>query len=314
MQSWKHESVFAEYITEEELAGSYRSHRRTSSLDPSQRDVVLQNTIYSLQNLQVALAHHETESYWIGQLLTYLQQLQTSAPARSPDEQFNHLYLLRKWLFWVPVHLLQQQGGQGPALLTVAHYYATALSLDLLFPDLGSSFCAKIALSPLEAILNVTNAMQSEHAMDQTSVEIASLMQFPQQTALNFRTRNMPHAPPSQLEIPPHATMLTVTPETLSYTNIGNLSPAFAPSALDFTPSHTPTASQSSSSFLEVPVSQSGFTYGTQSWGSLPSPLFPPSIYTTQEEQIYGYGGLPTLSGGFHQSHGGFVQPVTIWT
>ena len=300
MQSWKHESIFAEYINEEDLlVGAYIPSRQMTSPDSTERFTILGNTVHALQQLQRALMGHEGESYWIGQLLQYIQRLQASSPAQTPDEQFSHLYLLRKWLFWVPVLLLERQGSQGPAMLTLAHFYATALALEPMYPDLGSAFCARVAFAPLETIISVTEAMQSQRAMDQNTMEIASLMQYPQQMAMRFRTKILEL---QQGRMASDSTLLNVNPETLSYTSIGNLSPAFAPSPLHSAGGHL---SSSQSSYLEVPVSQSGFTYGTQSWGAIPSPGFPP-LASQHDDQLYGYS-----LGGFR---GGFVTPAPIWT
>lgn len=298
MQSWKHESIFAEYIDEEDLfVGAYPSRR--SSIELLDRNGILGNTIQAVERLRRFLAGHEAESYWIDQLLDYLQRLHVSSPAQTPDEQFSHLYLLRKWLFWVPTTLLQRPDGQGPAMLTLSYFYATALALEPLYPDLGSAFCARIALSPLEQIVNVVNAMQSQRSMDVNSMEIAALIQFPQQTALAFRSRVIQS---QQIGLQQASAMLNVDPETLNYTSIGNLSPAFAPSAL-----HVSQPAASHTSYLEVPNAQSGFSYGTQSWGAMPSPGFPPQSYSTQDDQLYEYS-----LGGFR---GGFVPPpAPIWT
>lgn len=302
MHGWKHESIFAEYINEEDLfMGVYPCQR--PSLDVTERNAILANSIQASQRLQRFVAGHEAEAYWIAQLLDYLQRIHVSSPPQTPDEQFSHLYLLRKWLFWVPALLLQRQGGQGPAMLIVSHLYATALALEPLYPDLGSAFCARVALSPLEQIINVTDAMQSQRAMDPNSMEIAALMQFPQQMALAFRSRMVQW---EQLGMQQPSPMLSVDPDTLNYTSIGNLSPAFAPSLLH--PAQPATAT-THASYLEVPPAQSGgFSYGTQSWGAMPSPGFPPHSYPTQDEQqLYDYS-----LGGFR---GGFVtSPAPIWT
>jgi len=295
MQAWKHESIFAEYISQEDLLVGSQSPVRTMP-DPAERYRVLSDTVQALHRLQSTLVGHEAESYWIGQLCEYVQRLQTSNPPQTVDDQFSHVYLLRKWLFWVPVLLLQRQGGQGPAMLTLAHFYATALTLEPLYPDLGSAFCARIALSPLENIISVTDAMQSQHAMDQNSMEIASLMQFPRRTALQFRSSMMDAAQGGRTFDSP----VLLSPDTLSYTSIGNLSPAFTPAPLHAVPGPILT-----SSYLEVPVSQPGFTYGTQQWGTVPSPGFPPPEYTLPEDQIYGSG---------MDFRGGFVTPTPIWT
>ncbi|KAI7124005.1 hypothetical protein KC343_g18901 [Hortaea werneckii] len=277
MQSWKHESLFTEYVAEEDLlATSFRAPRRRSS------------------RLQSALVGHEQELSWAYQLHAYVQQLQGIDPAQTPEDQFNCLYQLRKWLFWVPVLLLQSQSSQGPALLTVAHLYSTALALEPLFPELGSSFCSAMALQPLEAIISVTDAMQSQHGINTSTTEIGMLMQYPQQIAMNYRNRAIHLQQPLYQQQP---NMSALGPEALSYTTIGNISPAFAPA----TPSYPMTQSSSSSStpYLEVPGSQSTFSLGTQSWGAMPSPAFPPTMYTTQEEQLYGgYGSIGGFRGG----------------
>ncbi|KAI6793294.1 hypothetical protein KC363_g4927 [Hortaea werneckii] len=237
---------------------------------------------------------HEQELGWAYQLHAYVQQLQGIEPAQTPEDQFNCLYQLRKWLFWVPVSLLQSQSSQGPALLTVAHLYSTALALEPLFPELGSSFCSAMALQPLEAIISVTDAMQSQHGINTSTTEIGMLMQFPQQIAMNYRNRAIHLQQPLYQQQP---NMSALGPEALSYNTIGNISPAFAPA----TPSYPMTQSSSSSStpYLEVPGSQSTFSLGTQSWGAMPSPAFPPTMYTTQEEQLYGgYGSIGGFRGG----------------
>ncbi|KAF2764131.1 hypothetical protein EJ03DRAFT_40569 [Teratosphaeria nubilosa] len=261
MQSWKHESIFAEFIAEEDmLAVALRDgSRKAAPIDPSERMAILQNTQYSLQRLQMTLFGHELELSW------------------PPEEQFNCLYQLRKWLFWVPISLLQRPGGQGPAIMTIAHFYATALSLEPLFPDLGASFCSAMALAPLEAILSVTEAMASGQGHTSTSREISTIMGWPRQTALHYRNMTLQWR---QSTIQPQNSMLPVDPDTFTYTSIGNLSPAFTPS----TPHYSmPPASTAGSSYLEVPPAQASFSYGTQSWGAMPSPGFPPQSFVTQD-------------------------------
>ena len=299
MQSWRHESLFTEYVAEEDLiADSLRSHRRQPSVSPSERSAILHNTTQAVHKLQSALAGQESESYWINQLLAYLQRLQTMNAARTAEEQFSQLYYLRKWLFWVPVSLLQRQGGHGPAMLTLSYFYAVALSLEPLFPDLGSPFCGAIALAPMEAIIGVTDAMQMEYGAAANTHEIINLMQYPKQTAASYRN----HAYQRRAPVIPTMPMVSVGSDTLSYASIGNISPAFAPSPLHYTPQ---SSSGSQSPWLEVPSTHSGFGFGTQTWGSAPSPALP--TLSLQDEQMYGY---MSSMGGFR---GGFV-PTSIWT
>jgi hypothetical protein len=304
MQDWKYESLFAEYIAEEDLvATSFRTHRRQPSVNPTERAVILQNIAQALQRLQFALNGQDLELHWVKQLLAYIQRLQSMSAPRSAEDQFTQLYILRKWLFWVPITLLRRQGGQGAAMLALSHFYATALALEPLFPDLGSSFCSAMALPPLEAIINVTDAMRSEQSVTASSMEIDTLMQFPRQTALSYRSHAIQINQPTIQQDSP---MIHFNPETLSYASIGNISPAFAPS----TPSHygTPLSASSQSPFLEVPSANPSFGYGTQNWATVPSQGFP-QVSSPQDEQIYGY--MPPMGGGFR---GGCVESVPIWT
>ncbi|KAK6432787.1 hypothetical protein LTR95_011039, partial [Oleoguttula sp. CCFEE 5521] len=166
MQGWGQQTLFADLIAEEDLvAGSFRAHRRRSSADGATRAALLQEITQALDLLRIFLAGHELETHWVAQLQDYVQRLQACEPARTPEEQFSHMYMLRKWLNWVPVSLLRRPGGKGPAMLTLAHFYATALTLEPLFPDLGASFCSATALQPLEAIIGVTTAMSSTPGM-----------------------------------------------------------------------------------------------------------------------------------------------------
>jgi hypothetical protein len=298
MQSWKYESIFAEFITDEDMvATSFRTHRRKPSINPTERATLLHQTVQALQRAQMALIGNEVELHWLNQLITYVQRLQSLNPAQSAEEQFSQMYYLRKWLLWVPVSLLQRRGGSVATMITLAYFYSTALSLEPLFPDLGSSFCGALALPPLEAIISFTQSMSRGQN------NLVSLMQFPQQTALNYRTRTLQA---QHMALQQESPMVNINPEALSYASMGNLSPAFVPSPLYHgTPQ---SASSSQSPFLEVPTPQSGFSFGMQSWGMAPSPGFPAQTYASQEDQIYGY--VPSLSG----FRGGCVPPAPIWT
>lgn len=301
MQSWKHDSVFAEYIAEEDIfAASFQSHQRRHSVTPSERNAVLQNTVNSLQRLRLALSGHEHELRRATELLEYVQRLQGVDPPESAEEQFNHLYYLRKWMFWVPVALLRQPGGgQGPAVMTIAHFYSTVLDLEPLFPDLGPSFCAALALPAIEAVFSTMSTMQTSQHTNPIVQEVFSMMQQPQTAALNYRSRAMLRQPTLITQMP----ITTISPDALSYTTVGNISPAFRPS-----PMHTPQSSSSYSSYLEVPggLPSSGFAYGTQSWGTTASPGFPDmsSGYEIEEPESYGTYGAGLVA----------ASPVPIWT
>jgi hypothetical protein len=313
MQGWGQQSLFADLIAEEDLvAHSFRAHRRRSSLNTSDRDTLLQSICQSLQQIHMFLIGHEMEAHWISQLLDYIQRLHATTPAQTPEEQFNHLYTLRKWLKWVPISLLRRQDGKGPAMLTLAYFYATALTLEPLFPDLGAQFCSALALPPLEGIIALTSSMHMGQGADTASLEIASMMQYPQQAAFNYRARAMQHQTPlAYQKFQEDLSGFAVYADSTTY---GNMSPAFAPATPQYAAQASSFASASASPFLEVPVLQSqilpsnSFGYGLSSWGALPSPGFLPQAYTTQDGQTY---DMPHLK--LEDHRGGFVS-LPVWT
>lgn len=202
-------------------------------------------------------------------------------------------------------------------MLTLAHFYSAALTLEPLFPDLGASFCSALALPALENIISVTSAMHTGQGMEAAASEIANLMQFPQQAAYNYRSNLIQSRPGASM--PPTAVAYDFNADLINYAATGNLSPAFAPSTPHYTPSASASASSSSTPYLEVPSShssQSGFGYGTSSWGAMPSPGFPPQAYTSGlEGDMYDMTGF-SLGGiqGMPDFRGGFVSPLPIWT
>ena len=84
-----------------------REAQSISSLRPSivppvtldQRAAILRSLVDALEQLQVGLIGHDLELHWIDQLLAFVYRLQTAPPAATIDEQFQHTYMLRKWLF-----------------------------------------------------------------------------------------------------------------------------------------------------------------------------------------------------------------------
>ena len=320
MEDWKHESLFAEILG----IRSWWNIEESRSLPTFQeRQATLSGIISALQRLQPFLTGHETESQWISQLLGYIRTLLSSPPAQTPAEQFDQLYRLRKWVLFVPSLLLDEPVVEGPAILVLAHLYATALAIEPLFPSLGIGFCAAISFGPLEKIIQMTAPMQMEQHFGQTALEIGSLMHFPQQAAATYRARlhwaqqhqiaeSRMQSPPQQLASFSSSAMMDMG--SMAYTPFANMSPGFVPSSLSAHPRLSSPGSHSP--YLEVPTAgttydPTGYSYGAAEWGGAPSPAFPPQPYMSQEEEQGYDSGIGRPYGG---SSGGFVNAPPIWT
>ncbi|KAK5013172.1 hypothetical protein LTR39_003780 [Cryomyces antarcticus] len=323
MQPWRHESMFAGHIIEQGLTAPQAFPNATgypvTQESRREQQATLQHIAHSLQRIRSYLAGIEQGLLWIDRLRDYIERLRTSNPAQTSEEQFGQLYTLRKWLFWVPVYLVQSQGRDVHVLLVLAYFYATALALEPMYPEIGSAFCANMAFPPLEEILRIVSTMQSTSSFSQDLQGIALIMEIPREMATRFRSRlewNRQQVETEQRQSaqnsPCGLQTLDLDFEAFDYSNVGSLSPAFAPSPQGFGPSPVVTAPRSP--FLEVPKPQMGMEdYEIHTGGSAygtpaRSPSFPAQRYSMHEDTVYGYGMGAPLCG----YPGGFVAATPI--
>ena len=273
----------------------------------------------SLQRLQPYLVRNEQESKWVDQLKGYLDRLRSSSQPQSPEEQFNQLYALRKWLFWVPISLLAAKRGDVNVLVVLAHFYATALALEPMFPDVASVFVADLSLRPLEEINNLVQCFQDPR-YDSRLQTMSYLVQFPIDMVSSYKTRRewsrqqMSSISPMQQQSAYALESINLDLENhiAQYSYGQSLSPAFAPSPLTFLPSGMTSAP--TSPYLEVPRSGTVDAYGTASSyassSSYASPLGSPAAllppYSAPQEHAFAFG----MQSGYPS---GFVA-TPIWT
>jgi hypothetical protein len=326
IQPWKHESMFPEIIAEYGIDANQNYKNPVSSLvTPEARREhlsTLQNIHNSLQKLQPYLSRYDQESKWVDQLRSYVERLRASNAPQSPEEQFNQMYALRKWLFWVPISLLASKRGDAIVMMVLAYFYSTALALEPMFADVAGVLCSNFALQPLEEIVRTVGT--TSNYSPTTQAAMASL-EFSRDAADSYRRRKdwaRRHAdelqPVQHSPYPIDTVNLDLTSEYPPYTYGGtsqSLSPAFVPAPLNFP--LNPVGSGQTSPFLEVPRSSidvysaisSAYISPTSTSPSLPPPLPSPYAYTaaTQEEAAFSFAAPLGYSGGF-------VLTPTVWT
>lgn len=332
MQPWKHESLFADYIAEHSpMSNRHFMNPVSTSVSQEARTQQL-NTLAdihnSLQRMQPYLSRNDQETKWVDQLKGYLDRLRATNQAQSPEEQFNQLYALRKWLFWVPISLLSAKRGDVNVLCVLAHFYATALALEPMFPDVASVLVSDLSLLPLEEIVTVVQGYQDPR-YDSRIQTMSYLIQYPIDMVSSYKTRRewtRQHitavSPVTQPSYALESINLDLENQIAQYSNYGqahSLSPAFAPSPLGFLPpgmSSTP-----ASPFLDIPRTSAdaygSSTYAASSYpsssyassnyasplGSPANTLLPP--YAAPSDHTYNYGMSGYTSG--------FVA-TPIWT
>jgi hypothetical protein len=311
MQPWRHESLFADYIAEHTpMSDRHFMNPISTPLSQDARREHLNALIdihASLQRLQPYLNRNDQETKWVDQLKGYLDRLRVSNEPQSPEEQFNQLYALRKWLFWVPISLLAAKRGDVNVLVVLAHFYATALALEPMFPDVASVFVADLSLRPLEDIVQTVQTYQDPR-FDSRIQTMSYLVQFPIDMVSTYKTRRewarqqSTNMSPMQPSYALESINLDLENQIAQYSYGQSLSPAFAPSPLTFLPSGM--SSTPVSPYLEVPRTAVD-PYGTTSYATpLGSPVALPP-YSGSQEQAYAFG-MPT-------GYQGFVA-TPIWT
>lgn len=316
MDSWKHQSLFADIIE------ASQSHTNETTAHQSDKLQVMTDVITALSQLQGNLAIGTLESQWNGRLIDYVRRLQLSDIILTPQQQFEHLYTLRKWAYWVPVQLLEQASLTTTTLLALIHFYATALQLGPLYPDVGTRFFGNRVAEPLQQCLWRVDSLP----IDAQYSEVGRLMQWPRQALASFRVRcnNLSALHVSPSIAPVHDLDLWND----GAINMGNMSPFFTPMQTH----HNSRRVSSTSSLLEVPAhysshaqpthsrqsSQSqGFTHNIGQWGAVPSPMFPSSEFCTAMQQpddsLASLHGIDLDVPSHEFTNGGFV-PLEIWT
>lgn len=200
MQSWRHESHFADFMDEQQTFP--RASPSPLPLDPQQireprrEDLrALQHVYRALQNVESYVAGKDEETRRTKELMSFIRSLRSFLPVPTPAQQFDLLHPLRSWLFWLPVSFLQRVERDASMLVVLAHFYAAALAMGPVFPDIGAAYFGSMSISPIEEIMNSLSRMQdgptstTTAAADEEVQMSLQLMQFPLEMVADFRAR-----------------------------------------------------------------------------------------------------------------------------
>ncbi|KAF2218339.1 hypothetical protein BDZ85DRAFT_208313 [Elsinoe ampelina] len=310
IENWAEESRYSDIVKIINFSFAMKKmQQEPNHLPDMERIELFRKVAMSLQQLRGSLNGRPIEAHWVDQFLDLTTRLQSSEPARTAEAEFNQLYVLRKWTFWLPVLLFQDGPVDMLKLAVVAHLYAMVLALKPAYPHILADLCGTASFEPLTNVLNRMEAMKSQMGFFDLA-DATAMMQFPQAELAKYND-SAPWAQTRQQ-------VTLMVPDISMYFSEeinapGNLSPAFTPAA--FEPMHT-RASSTASAYLAVPVSmgytgETGFSQNISQWGTFPSPGFPTQdffgdddLLFTDDEQI------KTLADPF----GGYVQPCEIWT
>lgn len=193
MQEFRDESSIPHIIDQEDAAipQSFPNIQRSPMNDDFWGSYLatLQSCLMAIDGLTPYLAGRTTDTTYIDQLRDYVRRLLSVRPAFSPEEQFNHLYALRKWLFYVPAISLRSPDKDLMTLVVISYFYAVALSMDTLFPNVAPVFLSGLAAVPQAEIFQAFDRQRAS-SQDEASIQVQdSLMAFPRQVFSTYQTR-----------------------------------------------------------------------------------------------------------------------------
>jgi hypothetical protein len=149
----------------------------------------------ALHDIRARLAHNTNTdlSHRVVQLLAFLQQLREDFPLQAPEEAFERLQQLRSWLFWLPPAMLRPTDASGAgsiseqgAFAVLAHFFAVALALDPLFPEIGGTYLGSMSVQPVEEMRRILLARGPQDSVAQLAL---ALMETPIQMCGDYKAR-----------------------------------------------------------------------------------------------------------------------------
>ena len=185
MSAWKDESLLAHFVEKHVQSTSsdnlYMPPRRgglMASILPED-DQSIGDSIAALGKLMYYVAPDPQLHQFVGGVLQSVQEVETCSQTGQQEQLFEKLQPLRMRLLWTPIHLVQTMDHSNYNLLTVANLYATAMAIDISFPELHGAAFGGLATSPVIEIEQLLSFNSSPNFDSPGAVE--DLLAFPKQ-------------------------------------------------------------------------------------------------------------------------------------
>lgn len=187
MQEWKDESQFGDFMEEKQIF--CRTPFQPQIEDPERDKQVLNHIYDALKRLEPYVNGKAEEGKGLNDLINFVQNLQDYIPIRSPEDQFEHIYPLRAWLFFLPIDFVKRVERDPSVMILLAHFYGVALAVEPLFPAVGAAYFGTMSVGPIEEIHKTLMRQSTENTGSENLDWPISLMEFPLEMVREFRLR-----------------------------------------------------------------------------------------------------------------------------
>lgn len=186
----KQNSELAQFLENQRYLGCTNSPVMTGYRFQEEDLVNIDRTIMALQDVQKQVARSSHEHYCrMGELLDFLRQFRKDLPNQTPEQAFERVQPLRRWLFWLPPAMLRGGEADISALAILAHFFAAGIALDSIFPDLGGAYLGPLSIMPVEEISRIIVGSTTTDPFNPELQQALSLMDLPQQIVAQYKNR-----------------------------------------------------------------------------------------------------------------------------
>lgn len=333
---WKQESDLARSLENDRALGCSNSPVTTGFQFHEEDLASLDHIIPALQNVQKRVGHNQEHYVRIEELIELLRHFRKVLPNSTPEQAFECVQPLRRWLFWLPPAMLRGGNTDVDALAIIAQYYGVGVAIDGLFPDMGGAYLGPLSIRPIEDIYRIIVTRATTDPFDPSLELSRSLMDLPQRIVHKYRNRlqwspraSVDHYSPGPSS-PYHSVQdyrVSSSPSSTSATYAPYTPPLQSPQSVTIASSPT----DITGTCVTAPASQALYPSPrllSQSRGEMPAFSQSGSLHATGytptyvDEMICGIprieGSIGASSGIYNESHpvhvGGLVATEPCWT
>ncbi|PLB48855.1 putative C6 transcription factor [Aspergillus steynii IBT 23096] len=186
---WKQESELAMFLENQRYLGCTNTPVMTGYQFQDEDLASLEHTILALQNVQKRVGHNPEHYRRIGELLDFVRHFQRDLLSQTPEQAFERVQPLRRWLFWLPPAMLRGGEADFGALAIIAQFFGIGVTLDSLFPDLGGAYLGPLSVAPIEEIYRIIVTRSAADPFNPDLQVASALMELPRHIVAKYKSR-----------------------------------------------------------------------------------------------------------------------------
>jgi hypothetical protein len=191
MHPWRSQSLFAEYLIEDDLyqASPSAVYKPVNFLTDTDETAALRYIQDALQRVEMYASGRKEELLILRNLMAFVDNVAKHLPIEDPALRFYLLEPTRSMLYWYPTQLAGRARSDPVAMVVLAHLYAISLTVQPVFAGSGAAHFRGLSTAPIDEIYQILMEMHLAKGKAMESFVPLSLMHFPMQAVSLFRNR-----------------------------------------------------------------------------------------------------------------------------